>query len=67
MTGKKKWIENNYKNFNQQITMDFGMTRFGPYFQKAPILVIFYYIEFFPPLTSMSKNCLDGSLSYGLY
>jgi hypothetical protein len=30
---KKIWIEKNYnKKFNQQITMDFWMTKFGPYF-----------------------------------
>jgi hypothetical protein len=29
------WIEKNYnKNFNQQITMDFWMIEFEPYFQK---------------------------------
>jgi hypothetical protein len=34
--GEKKWIEKHYnKNFNQQIIMDFQMTRFGPYFQKS--------------------------------
>jgi hypothetical protein len=33
---KEIWIENNYqKKFNQQITMDFLMIRFGHYFQKS--------------------------------
>jgi hypothetical protein len=31
--GKQTWIEKSYnKNFSEQITMDFWMTRFGPYF-----------------------------------
>jgi hypothetical protein len=46
---KKIWIEKNYnKNFNQQIIMDFWMTKFGPYFSK-PILVIFYWIDIISP------------------
>jgi len=43
---KKLWIEKNYnKKFNEQIIMDFLMTKFGP------ILIIFCYIEFFSPNT----------------
>jgi hypothetical protein len=35
LDGKKTWIEKNYnKKFNQQITIDFWMTKFGPYFPK---------------------------------
>jgi hypothetical protein len=35
LDGKKTWIEKNYnKKFNQQITIDFWMTKFGPYFLK---------------------------------
>jgi hypothetical protein len=48
------------KNFNQQITMDFWMTKFGPYFLKVPILVIFCWIDIFSPITCMLKNYLDG-------
>jgi hypothetical protein len=36
MMEKQIWIEKNYnKNFNQKITMDFWMTKFGSYFQKS--------------------------------
>jgi hypothetical protein len=36
LDGKKIWIQKNYnKNFNQQIIMDFWMTKFGPYFSKS--------------------------------
>ncbi len=50
--GKKIWIEKNYnRNFNQQITMDFLMTRFGLSF-KSPNLGHFFWIDiFFPPNT----------------
>jgi hypothetical protein len=60
LDGKKKWIEKNYnKNFNQQITMDFWMTKFGPYFPKSLFWSLLLDWYFFP-LTCMSKNCLDG-------
>jgi hypothetical protein len=50
LDGKKKWIEKNYnKNFNQQIIIDFWMTKFEPYFPKSLFLVIFYWIDIFPP------------------
>jgi hypothetical protein len=47
----KKWIEKHYnKNFDQQIAMNFWMTKFGPYFQKSissgHFLLNWY---FFPP------------------
>jgi len=33
---EKKYVLKNYnKNFNQQIIMDFWITKFGPYFQKS--------------------------------
>jgi hypothetical protein len=45
---KKIWIEkNDNKNFNQQIIMDFWMTKFGPYFSKS--LSWFIGLIFFPP------------------
>jgi hypothetical protein len=57
---KKKWIEQNYnKNFNQQITMDFWMTKFGPHFPKSLSWSFFVGLIFFP-LTCMLKNCVDG-------
>jgi hypothetical protein len=58
--GKKKWVEKNYnKNFNQQITMDFLMTRFGPYFQKSQSW-FFFWIDIFSPLTCIIKSFLNG-------
>jgi hypothetical protein len=40
---KQIWIEKNYnKKFNQQITMDFWMTKFGPHFQKSQSYVFDY-------------------------
>ncbi len=43
---KKIWIKENYnKSFNQQITMDFWMTKFGLYFQKS----LFCWIDIFAP------------------
>jgi hypothetical protein len=58
--GKKKWIEKKYnKNFNQQITMDFWMTKFEPYF-LSPYLGHCLLDWYFFPLTCISKNCLDG-------
>jgi len=33
--GKKMDLKKLQKNFNQQITMDFWMTKFGPYFPKS--------------------------------
>jgi hypothetical protein len=36
MMEKQIRIEKTYnKNFNQEIIMDFWMTKFGPYFQKS--------------------------------
>jgi hypothetical protein len=36
MIGENAEFEKNYnKNFNEQIILDFWMTRFGPYFQKS--------------------------------
>jgi hypothetical protein len=47
--GKNIWIEKNYnKNSNQQITMDFCMIRFGPYFQKPLSWSFFVGLIFFP-------------------
>jgi len=65
----KKWIEKHYnKNFNQQITMYFWMTKFGrTLFSKVPILVTFCWIDIFFPLTCISKSCLDEQPFYGLY
>jgi hypothetical protein len=46
--GEKKWIEKNYnKNFNQQITMDFWLIKFGPYFQKSQYWSFFVGLIFF--------------------
>jgi hypothetical protein len=37
--GKKYGLKKNYnKKFNQQITMDFWMTKFKPYFEKSQSL-----------------------------
>jgi hypothetical protein len=48
--GKKIWIEKNYnRNFNQQITMDFWMTRFGLSFQKSQSWSFFLDWYFFSP------------------
>jgi hypothetical protein len=48
--GEKKWIEKNYKkNFIQQITMDFLMTRLGLYFQKSQPWSFFIILIFFSP------------------
>jgi len=47
---KQIWIEKNYnKNFNQQIIMDFWMTRFGLYFQKSQSWSFFVGLIFFLP------------------
>jgi hypothetical protein len=47
---KKIWIEKNYnKKFNQQIIMNFQMTKFGPYFQKSQSWSFFVGLIFFPP------------------
>jgi hypothetical protein len=48
MMGEKKSIEKNYKkNFNQQITKDFWMTKFRPYFQKSQSWSFFIILIFF--------------------
>jgi hypothetical protein len=48
--GEKKGIEKNYyKKFNQQIAMDFWMTKFGPYFQKSLSWSFFVGLIFFSP------------------
>jgi hypothetical protein len=48
--GEKKWIKKNYnKNFNQQITMDFLMTKFRLYFPKFQSRSLFVELIFFPP------------------
>jgi hypothetical protein len=58
--GKKIWIEKNYdKNFNQEVTMDFWMTKFEPYFQKSQSWSFFFGLIFFP-LTCIIKKILDG-------
>jgi hypothetical protein len=57
---KKNVLKNYNKKFNQQIIMDFWMTKFGPYFQKVPILVIFCWIDIFFPLTYIIKSFLNG-------
>jgi hypothetical protein len=55
--GKKKWIEKNHnKNFKQQITMDFGMTKFEPYFLNSLSWSFFVRLIFFFSLTCMSKK-----------
>jgi len=42
MMEKKNGLKNNYnKNFNQQIIMDFWMTKFGPYLPKSLFLSFF--------------------------
>ncbi len=47
--GKKNWIEKHYnKSFNQQIIMDFWMTKFRPYFQKSLSCSFFVGLIFFP-------------------
>jgi hypothetical protein len=49
--GKKSVDWKNYnKNFNQQITMDIWMTKFGPYFQKSQ------FWSFFVGLIYNKKN-----------
>jgi hypothetical protein len=54
--GKKKWIEKNYnKIFNQQIIMDFWMTKFGPYFPKSLSWSFFIGLIFFPPNMHVKK------------
>jgi hypothetical protein len=59
--GKKIWIEKNHnKNFNQQITMDFWMTKFGPYFQKPQSWSFFVGLIFVFSPTCMIKSFLDG-------
>jgi hypothetical protein len=46
----KKWIKKNYnKNFNQQIAMDFWMTKFGPCFQKSHSWFVLLDWYFYPP------------------
>jgi hypothetical protein len=48
--GEKIWIEDKYnKNFNQQITMNFWMTKFGPFFQKSLSWSILCWIDIFSP------------------
>jgi hypothetical protein len=57
--GKKKWIEKNYnKKFNQQMIMDFWMTKFGPLFSEVLILVIFLLDWLFPPLNMYNEEFL---------
>jgi len=46
---KKIWIEKNYnKNFNQQIIMNFRMTKCEPYFSKSLSWSFFIGLIFFP-------------------
>jgi len=54
---KQIWIEKNYnKKFNQQITMNFWMTKFGPYFQKSLSWSFFYQIDISLPLNMYVKE-----------
>jgi hypothetical protein len=58
MIFKKTWIpKNNDKNLNQQIAMDFLMTKFGFYFQNF-LSWSFIMDLCFIFLTCMSKTCL---------
>jgi len=54
------WKELQQKNKQTWITMEFWMTKFGPYFQKSLSWSFFVGLIFFSPLTSMLNNCLDG-------
>jgi len=59
--GEKKWIEKKYnKNFNEQLTMNFWMTKFGPYFQKSQSWSFFCWIDIFFLLTCIIKSFLNG-------
>jgi hypothetical protein len=50
MIEKKIWIEKIYnKNFNQQIIMDFWMTKIGPYFQKSQSWLFLFDWYYFSP------------------
>jgi hypothetical protein len=47
---KQIWIEKHYKKkINQEMIMDFGMNRFGLYFQKSQSWSFFVGLIFFPP------------------
>ncbi len=50
MMEKHIWIEKHYnKNFDKQITMDFWLTKFGPYFQKSQSWSFFVGLMYFSP------------------
>jgi hypothetical protein len=60
--GKRNMDWKNYNKYsNQQITMDFWMTKLiWTLFSKVSILVIFCWIDIFLPLTCIIKSFLDG-------
>jgi hypothetical protein len=53
---KKYGLKKNYnKKYNQQITMDFWMTKFRPYLQKPLSWSIFVGLIFPPPNTYVKE------------
>jgi hypothetical protein len=57
---RKHKLDKKKFNLNQQIVMDFWMTKFEPYFQKTSQSFFIGLIVF--SLTSMWKSCLVGLL-----